>query len=323
MKRKNVTLLFLTSKSKKIKQIHLNNKNIYIFFACTAIVSFIFLYIVLDYISLKHQRFENNALRKENNDLEQQLDRFQAKMGKVEDTLNRINYFTTKLRIINSHLEDPDRFRRLAIGPISKHDYEANSMIGKEVSSFDDTLTDQMPINENSSIETQIDQKLKILQHAAALQEQNLSELQEMLEDRKSLLSSVPSISPTDGWVTSGFGQRISPFTGLKIFHEGLDIANRMGSIIVATADGVVTFSGVKEGYGNMVVIDHGYGIVTKYGHCSVNFAKAGDRVTRGQRIATLGNTGRSTGPHVHYEIVVNGIPRSPKDYILSEAINP
>lgn len=101
--------------------------------------------------------------------------------------------------------------------------------------------------------------------------------------------------------------------------HEGLDIANHIGTQIYATANGVVSFAGRKPGYGKTVVIDHGYGLKTWYGHCHRLRVKTGQKVRRGQNIALVGNTGRSTGPHVHYEVRVHGIPVDPLSYILEE----
>ena len=272
---------------------------------------------MLDYVSLKHRNFENLMLRAENNNLNRQLDQFQSKMNKIEDTLNRVNIFASKLRMITK-LEDPERLYRLAIGPISKYDYGEIAQYGI-LPGMSKNLPAQTDFEESPASLTHIDQKLQMLQHATALQEQNLAQLQELLEDQKSLLQSLPSIRPTNGWLTSPFGPRISPFTGLKVFHEGIDLATRSGTIIIAPADGLVIFSGFKPGYGNILIIDHGYGITTKYAHNSVHFVKPGDRVRRGQRIATVGNTGRSTGPHLHYEVNVNGIPKNPRNYILNE----
>ena len=145
----------------------------------------------------------------------------------------------------------------------------------------------------------------------------SFQELDEFFKSQKSLLSATPSIWPARGWVTSKFGYRKSPFTGLREKHGGWDIAARSGSSIRATADGVVVVSGREYGYGNMLEIDHGYGIMTRYGHNSKHLAKVGDRVKRGQVIALVGNTGRSTGPHLHYEVLLNGFPINPKNYIL------
>ena len=122
----------------------------------------------------------------------------------------------------------------------------------------------------------------------------------------------MPSIWPAAGYVSSPYGLR---FGGTE-FHQGIDIAAEMGTPIVATADGVVTAAGWNGGYGNMVDIDHGSGIVTRYGHASAVAVTVGQEVRRGEVIAYVGSTGRSTGPHVHYEVRVNGAPVNPAAYL-------
>ena len=121
-----------------------------------------------------------------------------------------------------------------------------------------------------------------------------------------------PSIWPAAGYVSSPYGLR---FDGTE-FHQGIDIAADMGTPIVATADGVVTAAGWNGGYGNMVDVDHGGGIVTRYGHASAVAVTVGQQVRRGEVIAYVGSTGRSTGPHVHYEVRVNGAPVNPAGYL-------
>ncbi len=120
------------------------------------------------------------------------------------------------------------------------------------------------------------------------------------------VLNSVPSQLPTHGYVSSGFGTRRSPFNRRRVHHNGVDFAVPRGSPVYATADGEVIASGWSAGLGKLVVIDHGYGIVTRYGHNSVLVAKVGDHVQRGEIIAKAGSTGRSTGSHVHYEVWIN-----------------
>ncbi len=157
-----------------------------------------------------------------------------------------------------------------------------------------------------------------VLQHAQAV-ELDVQSLTTALLDQRDYLDSMPTLKPTNGWYTSGFGLRNSPFTGKPTMHEGLDLANHVGSTIVAPASGIVTYAGARPGYGNLVTIDHGYGIQTQFGHVSRLYVKVGEKVKRGQRIAAVGNTGRSTGPHVHYEVRVNGIPVDPYFYILED----
>jgi murein DD-endopeptidase MepM/ murein hydrolase activator NlpD len=151
-----------------------------------------------------------------------------------------------------------------------------------------------------------------------ALDQEELSHrLMEFFEDQKTLLAATPSIWPVKGWLTSNFGYRKSPFTGKRTLHSGIDIANKTGTQIVSSADGIVSFSGTKGGFGKVLVIDHGYGYSTFYGHCSKLEKKVGEQIKRGDVVALLGNTGNSTGPHVHYEVRVNGVATDPMKYIL------
>ncbi len=147
--------------------------------------------------------------------------------------------------------------------------------------------------------------------------ELQLQDLYELLADKKSFLAALPTRKPASGYFTSGFGIRKSPYGGYDKMHEGLDIANFPGTTIVATADGQVSFADTKAGYGQTVVIDHGYGLETWYGHTRRLLVRRGQKVRRGEQIALLGNSGRSTGPHVHYEVRVNGTPVDPLPYIL------
>ena len=142
--------------------------------------------------------------------------------------------------------------------------------------------------------------------------------LQEFLENQKMLLASTPSIWPAKGWLSSRFGYRKSPFTGKKEFHKGLDISARMGAPIVASADGTVSFSGWDRGYGRIVVIKHGYGLKTKYAHLKKSLVKKGQYVKRGETIGLVGNSGRTTGSHLHYEVHLNGVPVNPLRYVLN-----
>ncbi|NNJ99260.1 MAG: M23 family metallopeptidase [Desulfatitalea sp.] len=160
----------------------------------------------------------------------------------------------------------------------------------------------------------QIDQ----LENASQRQEYSFAHLVKQLEVQKNLLAHTPAIRPAKGWVTSTFAYRQSPFTGKREFHTGLDIANKHGTKIVATADGVVSFAGTNGAFGKTVVIDHGYGLVTRYAHLQEGLKKKGEPVRRGEVIARMGNTGRTTGPHLHYEVRLNGMPVNPSKYILN-----
>jgi murein DD-endopeptidase MepM/ murein hydrolase activator NlpD len=142
------------------------------------------------------------------------------------------------------------------------------------------------------------------------------------LEVNAKRFASVPSIMPTAGWLTSQFSRsRVHPLLHVSRPHEGIDVSAPMGAPIVAPASGLVTKVGRENGYGNVLEIDHGNGIVTRYAHCSRIDVRQGQRVTRGQAIAAVGSTGLSTGPHLHYELHINGKVVDPLTYVLSDAI--
>ncbi len=127
----------------------------------------------------------------------------------------------------------------------------------------------------------------------------------------------MPSLAPVvDGWYSSNFGYRIDPFTGLRSFHEGIDFPAQIGTPVVAAASGKVVAAEVHPQYGKMVEIDHGNGLISRYAHTSQIFVKVGDLVVRGQRIASVGSTGRSTGPHLHFEVRLNGVPQNPARFL-------
>ena len=127
---------------------------------------------------------------------------------------------------------------------------------------------------------------------------------------------------PTKGWLSSAFAaERVHPILHLARPHEGIDVSAPMGAEIEAPAAGIVTDVKWEEGYGNMLTVDHGYGLVTRYAHCSKILVARGTRVKRGQKVALVGSTGLSTGPHLHYEVWVNGKPVNPMKYVLPDAI--
>jgi murein DD-endopeptidase MepM/ murein hydrolase activator NlpD len=143
--------------------------------------------------------------------------------------------------------------------------------------------------------------------------------LEAFYRDQTLLLSSTPSIWPVRGYLSAAFGNRLDPFTGRPDFHPGIDISTPIGTRIVAPADGIVLSCAHQGGYGNAIIVDHGYGVVSRYGHLESYNVRAGQRVRRGEVIGFVGNTGRSTGPHLHYEVWVREQAQNPIHFILDE----
>ena len=149
------------------------------------------------------------------------------------------------------------------------------------------------------------------------LEEQILEELIEAAKDKSARWAATPSIWPVRGWVTSGFGARISPFTGQLSMHDGLDIGAAPNTPVQSPANGYVTSAGFDAKMGNVVLIDHGYGIQTEYGHLAKILVRQGQKVKRGDAVALVGSTGHSTGPHLHYMVKLKGQTVNPHNYIL------
>ena len=166
---------------------------------------------------------------------------------------------------------------------------------------------------------SRFDYKFRLIKDAVKALEVKIHTLDQHLLDKESILLSTPTILPTNGWITSYFGHRISPYSGGLKMHEGLDVGAPFGTPIVAPADGIVTFSGIKPGFGKFVQIDHGYGIETIYAHSQKRLVETGESVKRGDLIAKVGSTGYSTGPHLHYEVRVNGIAVDPLYFALEK----
>jgi murein DD-endopeptidase MepM/ murein hydrolase activator NlpD len=160
------------------------------------------------------------------------------------------------------------------------------------------------------------DDLLKIMDTIATEQKMlsvNLAQFKNAMEYKRSMIDGVPAMVPVAGWMSSGFGSRTSPFSGNIVEHNGVDIAAETGSPIVSPADGIIRYAGDFGSYGNFLAIEHNFGIVTRYGHAEKLFVKPGDRVIKGQLVATVGSTGRSTGPHLHYEMWVKNEIVNPK----------
>ncbi|MFQ5586858.1 MAG: M23 family metallopeptidase [Thermodesulfobacteriota bacterium] len=301
MEKKRFTIVIMPQDPSKIRQIKVPINLCKGAAAIAGLFIIGFTFMVYDYTTLRFKGRELNRLKKENIEQKIQLQEFSSKIGSLEAQMAKLRQFDKKLRII-ANLENSNPSERLyGVGGPSPEEDAATALSNKR-----DVLVQQMHSN--------LDQ----LNAEASTQEKSFTELQEHLMKQSSRLASTPSIWPARGWVASTFGYRTSPFTGLQQKHEGIDIANRLGTPIIAPANGVVIRIKREAGLGKNLTISHGRGIVTKYGHLSEILVKVGQRVKRGDKIATMGNTGRSTGPHLHYAVVVNGVNVNPFKYILN-----
>ena len=258
-------------------------------------------YLVYEYNDVKDKVWELQTVREELMQQKAQVQNFALNLLDYKRQMFLLRDLDTKLR------------RAVSLGPRDK----AQQLLG--IGGPDELgLQNLTALGEKRQSEAlkEMSVELSQLKGAASRQEASLQMLIEYFEDKRSLFASTPSVWPVRGWVTSRFGSRTSPFSGILKFHEGMDIAAQTGTPVVASADGVVIKAGFGTGYGNMVEISHGYGIKTLYAHNSRINVKAGQRIRRGDVIAYAGDSGSSTGPHLHYEVRVNGLPVNPSKYL-------
>ncbi|MFK8138266.1 MAG: peptidoglycan DD-metalloendopeptidase family protein [Bdellovibrionales bacterium] len=289
---------------------------------------------VVDYTGLLFQSIENKRLSAENTLLKKEFTVVENKVVTLEKQLERINSYANKLGMI-TNIKNKDNEIRLAMGPLPRpgqavremheHVHErspASVVVSKDKLFFQnpplDTKKRELFSDKAENFAT-LSVRIDKLSKESKLKEQNILRLWESLSSRQSLLKATPQMKPTNGWYTSKFGYRKSPFTGRPVMHNGLDIAAPPGTPIFAPADGVVSYAGYDAGYGKLISIDHGYGMLTRYGHVSKIYATVGQKVKRGDVIGAVGNTGRSTGPHLHYEVRINSVPVDPSNYILNQ----
>lgn len=339
MEKKSVTFLMVSNRKGTTKKFVVSAAWLKSGIALGIVLAIVAAACVVDYVGLLSQSIENKRLRAENVQLKQQFQVVEGKLNALESGLERVKSFVTKLRLI-TNIEAEDRTLKLAIGPLPKVGQSVEAELRGDrypaaaggvhvhgAESSDSVFFQKPPtdvLQGELAVEGQRDYASLAIRIDQAVQETNLREqgvlvLWETLSERQNLIAATPSIKPVRGWFTSKFGYRISPFTNRPVMHNGMDIAAAPGSPIVAPADGVVSFAGYDPGYGKLVSIDHGYGVITRFGHTSQIFVEIGQKVKRRDVIAAVGSTGRSTGPHLHYEVRVNNVPVDPQNYVLDE----
>lgn len=240
---------------------------------------------------LESQRQE---LRRLNERSRQQVDALTLRLGEMQGRLLRLDALG-------------QRFVEAGIVGSEEFNFEQPAAVGGPEAPL---AADSFSAPELTRMIDQLDQRLA--------DRENQLRLLDSLVSRQKLESErfVAGRPITWGWLSSRYGYRSDPFTGKRTWHDGVDLAGKEGSDIIAVAAGVVTYAGERYGYGNLVEIDHGEGLVTRYAHAKAIKVKLGDVVQKGQVVALMGSTGRSTGPHVHFEVLKNGKSKNPEDYI-------
>jgi murein DD-endopeptidase MepM/ murein hydrolase activator NlpD len=225
------------------------------------------------------------------NTAQSELDALAARMGQMQAHVTRLNALGQRLI-------------KIAKIDASEFDFDQLPAYGGPSDAENSTGSDFQ--NVLSELNEQLDSR-----------EQQLAILEDLIVNKQIQHEAKPAGRPiTKGWISSYFGKRTDPFTGKKEMHKGMDFAGKAGSEVIAVANGVVTWSGPRYGYGNLVEINHGNGLTTRYGHNEDILVEVGDAVEKGQAISLMGSTGRSTGPHVHFEVLKNDHQIDPAKFV-------
>ena len=240
--------------------------------------------------SIHEQKAELEALKQES---DASIEVLSSRLGLMQAHVNRLDALGQKL----IHMAKIDK---------GEFDFDQTPAVGGPESAFQTNV-------DSSELHRAIDQLASSLDN----RENQLLVLEQLLMNRNLLNEVQPSGRPiTNGWLSSYFGMRTHPISGKKERHKGIDFAGKMGGSVIAVAKGVVTFAGTRYGYGNVIDINHGNGYTTRYGHNSKLLVSVGDTVEKGFQIAEIGSSGRSTGPHVHFEVLENGVQVNPMKFI-------
>jgi murein DD-endopeptidase MepM/ murein hydrolase activator NlpD len=275
--------------------------------AVSAAAGFLVLVLLAGYATVSHTTDLSRTarLQQENENLAREIGELNGRLSTLADTLTRISQRDARIRVL-ANLEpiDPQVLAAGIGGPAGASNLGLAGMTGIA----------------RRSAEVRID--LSALIRRANLLASSFKEAADSLAYHSARLAATPSIMPTQGWLSSAFSSmRAHPVLHIARPHEGIDVSAPMGSPIEAPAAGIVTDAGWESGYGNTVTIDHGFGIETKFAHASKLLVRTGQRVSRGQRIALVGNSGLATGPHLHYEVHVKGRPVDPLKYVLPDGV--
>ena len=273
-----LTLLVLPGSSSKVRQISIHRNLIYGAAGLTVIFGLIGGYGFIRLTQTESLSIKNLALKNENRKLKEENDAFQNSYARLK---GQIDY-------VSDVSKDLARQAKMDRTP------EMDNIVG-----------------------TGGPENVTSLDHAAGQLERELRHINDRMKSETLRMSSVPNGLPVNGYITDSFGLRHNPFGGEgHEYHEGLDIAVDFGTPVAATADGLVIHAGPYSGYGNLVILYHSNGVTTRYGHLSRVIVEEGQRIKRGEQIGHAGSTGRSTGPHVHYEVRENDQPVDPMRFV-------
>ncbi len=293
-------LIFISKDQKNIREFHISRVKLFSFISIFLIVFTVSGKLGMDYLVDFSHNSKIKRLERTNLVLQNRLNEMKSTITGLNKTISKITKNDDHLRTVLGLKTISSDIREVGIGG-AKYDFKEVD----EVSGFDGKikLSDQLV-------------ELSKLQREVKLELKSYSELLTTFKKKQDSIAYLPALRPLlSGYISSGFGRRLHPILKVYKHHDGIDISAHPGAPILATANGVVAFCGINGGYGKMVIVDHKYGFQTRYGHMRKILVRKGQKVKRGDKIGEVGDTGLSTGPHLHYEVRFHGKPVNPRSY--------
>lgn len=297
MSKKLISIVIVPNWKTNFRTITIPQKAVRLMIICGVAFAVLFSYFLVDYFSMTMTKARYKELLKETQAQKETIANYEVTINQMKETLNSLENYVRKINIL-AGIQSPDKMAgEPGLGGGDRLDATLGTKVTREMTPG----------------------AIQAIKQRAESMEKNLSYMLHFFENQSTSLATTPTIWPTVGWVSSSFGPRIDPFTGRNAMHTGLDIATNLNNPVVATANGVVVQVGFDKYKGNFVIISHGNGFSTEYWHLQKYVVKSGQKVERGQLVGYVGKTGKALGPHLHYEVHLNGKPINPIDYIIEE----
>ena len=286
----------------EVTNVSVTSRAIRIFVVCMVIVAIVFLVGVYSISNSFYKEIRISKMKKEKKDLQIRISEYNNQLEYIYNELSEIDEMKSKISNLLS-MQDKTIPKKLQINSNIDLSIKYNKIIDIDEERFFKKLENKISFYGNKVEEGKVE----------------LEELTNKLVENNIILASIPTIWPVSkGRISDRFGYRVDPINSAISFHAGIDIGSPRGGKVYASAKGVVVNARRRLGYGNFISIDHGYGFVTRYGHNAKLLVKEGERVEKGQAIAIIGSTGRSTGKHLHYEVLINGINVDPIKFLIT-----
>jgi murein DD-endopeptidase MepM/ murein hydrolase activator NlpD len=315
-KEKNYSIIIVTGATSTNREFNISSKLIKNSIVAFAVLLLVFGFIIFDYLTISFDKEKMKRLETDNLTKEAQITEMSSHLKSIETSLKAMETYKKRISIAMG-LTSPNALKEVGTGgPISnlQNDVEFSTTKSVPTNNILKTQPNQQP---DSSPTKDILNRTKDIKQQAERIENTLSFVEAVMNEQKIRLASTPSIWPTKGYLTDPIGHRVHPLTGKHSYHNGQDIATQYGNKVIAPANGTVLVAEHRSYYGNLIIIDHGFGFTTRYGHLASFNIKEGQRVKRGQVIGYVGNTGRSSAAHLHYEVRYFDKPQNPMLFII------